>query len=86
MKTVFTAISFLLLFSCMSASRAADWPDCRRAKLESMQLEDALRKGRLLRGFRDRSAMRSAMRRHDKWLWRECRRHSSELRDLAAKS
>lgn len=86
MKTCLMVLSFLTLSSLATITCAAEWPDCRRAKLESLQLQNALRKGNVLRGFRDRSAMRDAMRRHDKWLWQECRRYSGELRDLAAKS
>lgn len=81
---------FLLVLLCQSSiALAADWTECRRAKLESLQLQSALRKGKVLRGYRSRSrsrsAMRDAMRNRDKWLWRECRYYSAELRDLAVK-
>ena len=78
-------VFFLLIPLFGAAAHAAEWPDCRRAKLESLQLQNALRKGALVRGYRSRSAMRDAMRAKDRWLWRECRRYSGELRDLAAK-
>lgn len=85
MKTHFLIVSISLLFSLATDSQAAEWQECRRAKLESLQLQNALRSGGVVRGYRDRSAMRSAMRRKDKWLWRECRRYSGELRDVAIK-
>ncbi len=85
MKTVISGFSFFSLLSIAIFSQAADWPECRRAKLESIKLQDALRKGRLVRGYSGRNAMRGAMRDYDKWLWRECRQYSGELRDLAAK-
>ena len=77
--------AFLALSILAIPAFAADWPECRRAKLESVQLQQALRKGTILRGYRSRSAMRDDMRRKDKWLWRECRRYSGELRKLAIK-
>lgn len=77
--------SFLVLCSLPSITPAAEWQECRRAKLESLQLQKALRKGNILRGYRSRSAMRATMRKTDRWLWRECRRYSGELRGLAVK-
>lgn len=77
--------SFLVFYSLLSITQAAEWPECRRAKLESLQLQKALRKGNIPRGYSSRSAMRAAMRNTDRWLWRECRRYSGELRDLAVR-
>lgn len=85
MKTVYLCISFLALTAFANVLYATEWPECRRTKLESLKLQQALRKGSLLRGYNNRGAMREAMRDNDKWLWRECRRYSGELRDLAAK-
>lgn len=78
----------LILFfflSCCGLVQAADWSDCRRTKLEAISLEQALRKGYLLRQYASRSAMRQRLRDRERWLWRNCRRYSSELRELSAR-
>ncbi len=85
MKHALTGALLCLMLGSPSI-HAADWSDCRRTKLESLQLQKALRKNYLTRGYRSRSAMRDAMRRKDAWLWRQCRRYSSDLRELAVRS
>ncbi|MBB3048302.1 hypothetical protein FHR99_002576 [Litorivivens lipolytica] len=71
----------LLSWSCLA--QAVDWSDCRRGKLDALSLEQALRKGHMLRGYPDRSAMREALRERNDWLWRNCRRYSGKMRDLS---
>lgn len=81
--------SIIILFLCIfliNTAVAAPWRECKTQKLESMRLEKALRKGRMLKGYSNRSAMRQERRRLDDWLWKNCRRYSSELRDLYAES
>ncbi len=77
-------ILFCFLLYC-GLVQAADWSDCRRTKLEAISLEQALRKGYLLRQYASRSAMRQRLRDRERWLWRNCRRYSSELRELSAR-
>lgn len=73
---------FVLTLACPPVL-AADWQACKKTKLEALQLDDALRRGSVLRGYRNRSQMRATLRDRDKWLWRNCRRYSGELRELA---
>ena len=72
------------LLSFISTAQSADWPQCKTQKLESMRLEKALRKGRKLKGYASRNAMKRERRRIDDWLWKHCRYYDSELRDLYA--
>lgn len=76
-------VLILGLVSWCCLTQAADWSDCRRGKLDALSIEQALRKGYVLRGYADRSAMREALRERDRWLWRNCRRYSSKMRDLS---
>lgn len=79
------ALILFFFLSCCGLVQSADWSDCRRTKLEAISLEQALRKGYLLRQYASRSAMRQRLRDHERWLWRNCRRYSSELRELSAR-
>ena len=81
MKTGFV----LFLLCCCTLIQAAEWPECRRAKQDALSLEQALRKGLVLRGYANRSEMRQVLREHDRWLWRNCRRYSSEMRELSVR-
>ncbi len=79
------AVILLGILSSCALIHAAEWRDCRRTKLEALSLEQALRKGYTVRQYASRSAMREKLRDHDRWLWRNCRRYSSDLRELSAR-
>ena len=74
--------SMALVVVTVPTSWAADWPECRNAKRESVRLQKALRDGRKLSGYSSGSAMKKARRDKDIWLRKNCRYHSQRLRDL----
>lgn len=61
---------------------AADWDACRARKIEAVQLEQALGKGKKLKGYASGAAMKKARRAKEDWIWKNCRYYSRRLRDL----
>lgn len=79
------AITALLVTLPLTSGYAAQWKDCRQVKRESLRLQQALRKGVVLRSYRDRAQMRSTLRDNNNWLWKQCRQYSNELRELSVR-
>ncbi len=75
----------LILVLLSSGLQAAEWIECEREKRASLRLEDALRKGYVLRGYRDRNDMRAALNDQNNWIWKHCRQYSRDLREMAAR-
>ncbi|WP_372864167.1 hypothetical protein [Spongiibacter sp.] len=61
---------------------AADWASCKSSKREAVQLQQALRDGRKLKGYASGSAMKRARRQRDIWLRKHCRGYAKRLRAL----
>ncbi|AKH68442.1 hypothetical protein IMCC21906_00750 [Spongiibacter sp. IMCC21906] len=80
MRTVITAL--LIGVILISQSQAASWKSCKKRKQEAVRLEQALGKGKKLKGYKSGAAMKKARRNHEQWLWKNCRYYSSRLRDL----
>lgn len=78
-------LAVLLVSVPWSGVYGAQWKECRQVKRESLRLQQALRKGVILRGYRDRPQMRDSLRDNNNWLWKQCRRYSSELRELSVR-
>ena len=78
-------ICFLLLICGLGlpASAFADnWPECRQQKLLSIKLDKAIRDGRLVSGYKSKSAMRKDLRAADKFVYKKCKRYRKKLRKL----
>lgn len=78
-------LAALLVVLPLSGVCNAQWKDCRQVKRESLRLQQALRKGVVLRGYRDRPQMRNTLRDNNNWLWKQCRQYSGELRELSVR-
>ncbi|WP_372749505.1 hypothetical protein [Litorivivens sp.] len=78
-------LGMVLLVAFGASAHAANWDECRQVKRDSLRLQQALRKGVVLRGYRDRTQMRNELRDNNNWLWKRCRQYSAELRDLSAR-
>lgn len=61
---------------------AAEWSECRRVKRDVVTLQQALREGRKLKGYKSGAAMKRARRDGDIWLRKHCRYYSRRLRDI----
>ncbi len=63
-------------------ANAADWPQCKSAKREAVRLQQALRDGRKLKGYKSGAAMKRARKSRELWLRKNCRYHSRRLREV----
>jgi hypothetical protein len=64
------------------SAAAADWSACKTAQSRLLRLERAGRNGKPALGHRSRASMRREVDQLDTWLWKNCRSHSRELREL----
>ena len=73
------AIASLFIAGCGFAAsvHAADLAECKKAKQRQLQLEKGGKSVSASRGKRRRAAAEL-----DEWLWKHCRSHARELREL----
>lgn len=78
----YVAVLAIALGPGLAPVAAADWPACKKVKREAVQLQQALREGRKLRGYASGQAMKRGRERRELWLRKQCRYYSGRLRDI----
>jgi len=64
-------------------AHGADWPQCEKAKLRQLDLQQERRQAAPLRPKKSRKKTPAAsVEQLDEWLWKNCRGYSYELRDI----